>query len=125
MKKIIIAEDEPILLDVLKDTFEEAGWEVKTVLDGEEAIAALDAEKYDVMLLDLLMPKKDGFEVLEYINSEPELKHLSIIVLSNLGTEPDINKAMDLGAKDYFIKTRHPMSEIVDKANQFYPKLST
>lgn len=119
MKKILIAEDEEILLDVLKDTFENAGWQVRTVVDGELAIEALKKEKFDLMLLDLLMPKKDGFEVLEEVKNELKLGDLIIIVLSNLGVEQDINKALSLGARDYYIKTRHPMSEIVKKAEGY------
>lgn len=119
MKKILIAEDEDILLNVLKDTFEEKGWSVVKAVDGEEAINALNKDKFDIMLLDLLMPKKDGFEVLEYVKNNSDLKDLSIVVLSNLGVEQDVKKAMSLGAKDYFIKTQHPMSEIVEKANQY------
>lgn len=119
MKKILIVEDEEILLNVLKDTFEEHDWSVKTAVDGEEAIDILNKDKFDIVLLDLLMPKKDGFEVLEAVKNNPDLKDLPIIVLSNLGVDQDVKKAMELGARDYFIKTQHPMSEIVEKANEF------
>lgn len=119
MKKILIAEDEDILLNVLKDRFEADGWEVTIVKDGVEAMEAIAKSKFDLVLLDLLMPKKDGFEVLKEVRGNPELKTLPIIVLSNLGGDDDIKKALALGANDYFVKTQHPMSEIVEKAKQY------
>lgn len=119
MKKILIVEDEEILSEVLKDRFTDDGWEVTIAMDGEEAMEKVKKESFDLMLLDLIMPKKNGFEVLEEINNNPELKDLSIIVLSNLGTDEDIKKALSLGAKDYFVKTQHPVSEIIEKAKKF------
>lgn len=120
MKKILIAEDEDILLNVLKDRFEAEGWEVSTARDGEETMEAIKKSRPDVVLLDLLMPKKDGFEVLKEVRSNPEYKNLPIIVvLSNLGSDEDIKKALALGANDYFVKTQHPMSEIVEKVKKY------
>lgn len=119
MKKILIAEDEDILLNVLRDRFEAEGWEVALAKDGVEAMEAINKSKFDLVLLDLLMPKKDGFEVLKEVMANPELKNLPIIVLSNLGGDDDIKKALALGAKDYFVKTQHPMSEIVEKAKTY------
>lgn len=120
MKKILIAEDEDVLLNVLKDRFEAEGWEVSTAKDGEETVVSINKFKPNLVLLDLLMPKKDGFEVLKEIRSNPEFKDLPIIiVLSNLGSDEDIKKAMALGANDYFVKTQHPMSEIVEKVKKY------
>ena len=120
MKKILIAEDEEVLLNVLKDRFEAEGWEVTTARDGEEAVESIKKIRPDLVLLDLLMPKKDGFEVLKEIRGDQEFKTLPIIVvLSNLGSDEDIKKALALGANDYFVKTQHPMSEIVEKAKKY------
>ncbi len=119
MKKILIAEDEEVLLNVLKDRFEADGWQVTTAKDGVEAIVAIGKSQFDLILLDILMPKKDGFEVLKEVKSNPELKRVPIIVLSNLGGDEDIKKAMALGANDYYVKTQHPMSEIVEKAKKY------
>lgn len=120
MKKILIAEDEEILLNVLKDRFEADGWEVSLAKDGVEAIEAIKKFLPDLVLLDLVMPKKDGFEVLKEVRTNPEFKTLPIIVvLSNLGSDEDIKKALALGANDYFVKTQHPMSEIVEKAKKY------
>ena len=96
MKKILIAEDEEVLLNVLKDRFEAEGWEVTTARDGEEAVESIKKIRPDLVLLDLLMPKKDGFEVLKEIRGDPEFKTLPIIVvLSNLGSDEDIKKAIE------------------------------
>ncbi len=123
MKKILIAEDEEVLVNVLKDRFEAEGWEVTVAKDGVETMEYIEKESkksmFDLVLLDLLMPKKDGFEVLKEVMGNPELKNLPIIVLSNLGGDDDIKKALALGAKDYFVKTQHPMSEIVEKAKKY------
>ena len=122
MKKILIVEDETTLSNVLKNRFEEIDWQVTIAGDGEAAIAAIKNEKFNLVLLDLIMPKKDGFEVLEEIRSEPEFKELPILVLSNLGADEDIKKALNLGATDYFVKTQHPVSEIILKAETYGPK---
>ena len=119
MKKVLIAEDEEVLLNVLKDRFEAEGWEVFVAKDGEEAVAVIKKTPLDLVLLDLLMPKKDGFEVLKEVRGNPELKNLPIVVLSNLGGDEDIKKALTLGANDYYVKTQHPMSEIVEKAKKY------
>ena len=79
----------------------------------------LEKQIFDLVLLDLLMPKKDGFSVLEDVKKDPKLKDLPIIILSNLGGDEYIKKALALGAKHYFIKTQHPMSEIVEKAKRY------
>ncbi|MBI2062964.1 MAG: response regulator [Candidatus Yanofskybacteria bacterium] len=120
MKKILIAEDEEVLLNVLKDRFEAEGWTVVIAKDGEETVEAIKQSPPDLVLLDLVMPKKDGFEVLKEIRSNPEYKNLPIfIILSNLGSDEDIKKALALGANDYFVKTQHPMSEIVEKVKKY------
>ena len=120
MKKILIAEDEEIPLKVLKDRFDSEGWDVTPATDGEAAIKAVDKNKeFDLILLDIVMPKKDGFEVLKHIKSLPEFEEVPIIVLSNLGADDDIKKALSLGANDYFVKTQHPVGEIIEKANAF------
>src|SRR3989338_11208829 len=110
MKKILIAENEETLLSVLKDRFEAEGWNVIVAKDGIEAMEAIDKSKFDLVLLDLLMPKKDSFEIIKEVRENQELKNMAIVVLSNLEPDGDIKKALALGANDYFVKTQHPMS---------------
>lgn len=119
MNKILIVEDEEVLSRVLKDRFSDAGWNVDTAEDGVAAIEKIKKENYDMVLLDLIMPKKDGFEVLKEIKGDPSYKTLPIMVLSNLGGDEDIKKALQLGAIDYYVKTQHPISEMIDKAKRF------
>jgi len=122
MKKILIAEDEEILLKVLRDRFKDDGWDVTAVENGEEAVNSAKGGLYDLVLLDLIMPKMDGFEALQEIRKIPEYKEVPIIVLSNLGSDEDIKKALSLGANDYYVKTQHPVSEVIEKANGFVVK---
>ncbi len=112
-KRILIAEDEKPMANALSLKLQSVGFEAKIVYDGEAAIAALNESKYDLLILDLVMPKKDGFFVLE------ELKKLKInipvIIASNLSQEEDIKRAKDLGAQDYFIKSDTTLLQIVEK----------
>ncbi|MEX2052759.1 MAG: response regulator [Candidatus Paceibacterota bacterium] len=119
MKKILIVEDETILLKVLKDRFKADGWDVSTAEDGEEAVELMEKNSFDLVLLDLMLPKKDGFQVLKEVKGHTALKSLPIIVLSNLGDDDDIKRALSLGASDYFVKTQHPIGEVIEKAKEF------
>jgi DNA-binding response OmpR family regulator len=71
--------------------------------------------KPDAVVLDLLLPKKNGFEVLEILKSDQELKIIPVVVVSNLGEDSDIKRALSLGAADYYVKSEHPLNEIVEK----------
>jgi len=115
-KRILIVEDEAPLADALKITFEHEGYEVTTVSDGEEAKKKLTGEKFDLALLDLLMPKMGGFTLLETLQAEGK-NTTPVIVLSNLGQSEDIEKAKKLGVKDYLVKANNPISMIVEKVN--------
>lgn len=113
--KILIVEDEQVLSKVLKEKFEKAGFETKVSSDGEAAI--LDSKSFlpEIIVLDLVLPKKSGFEVLKAVKADPETKAIPVIVVSNLGEDSDIKQALSLGAKDYFVKSQHPINEIVEK----------
>jgi DNA-binding response OmpR family regulator len=103
--KILIAEDDKFLLNAYRVKFSKAGFEIKIVSDGEEALEALKTFVPDAMLLDLVMPKKDGFAVLEAVKADANLKKIPVIVASNLGQKEDIERAQKLGANDYIIKS--------------------
>ena len=118
MRKVLVVEDEKVLLNVLKEKLTDDGWDVDTALDGIKAISKIKGDKYDLILLDIMLPKKNGFEVLNYIKKELT-SDVPVIVLSNLGSDEDIKKAMSLGAIDYFVKAQHPIGEIVDKAAKY------
>jgi DNA-binding response OmpR family regulator len=117
MSKILIAEDDKFLANAYRVKLKKAGFEVKIVTDGEEAMQALQVEIPDLLLLDLVMPKKDGFSVLEDMSKTEQYKKIPVIVASNLGQKEDIEKAKNLGAKDYIVKSDLGISEVVDKIN--------
>lgn len=111
--KILIAEDERPMAHALEIKFKAAGFDVKTVLNGEEALKAIEIEKFDLMILDLIMPRLDGFGVLEALKSRGLI--MPIIVASNLGQDTDISRSMALGAVDYFIKSNVSIMDIIEK----------
>lgn len=115
-KRILIAEDEKPMANALSLKLSSAGFDITLVYDGESAISAAQKTPFDLIILDLILPKKDGFFVLG------ELKKLKIetpiIVCSNLSQEEDIKRARELGAIDYYIKSNTTLAEIVEKVKQ-------
>jgi DNA-binding response OmpR family regulator len=112
-KKILIVEDEKPMANALDLKLRSAGFETTLVYDGQSAVNAAQASRFDLIILDLVLPKKDGFFVLD------ELKKLKIttpvIVSSNLSQDEDIKRAHELGATGYFIKSDTTLAEIVEK----------
>jgi len=115
-KKILIVEDEKAIANALTLKLRSAGFEIFLAQDGETAVSTLQKFPFDLIILDLILPKKDGFFVLE------EIKKLKIptpvIVASNLGQKEDINLAKELGAKDYIIKAEITLAEITEKVKK-------
>ena len=116
--KILIVEDEEALSRVLKEKFETEGFEATIVDNGADAAPTAVKFKPDVVVLDLILPKKDGFAVLAEMKADAELKSVPIVVLSNLGEDENIKRAISLGAADYFVKTQHPINEIIEKVKE-------
>ncbi len=114
-KKILIIEDEEILLDLLKKKLSSLGYEVYTAKDGEAGFKAIKEIVPDLILLDIIMPKMGGFEVMEKLQEEESLKTIPIIVISNSGQPVELNKAKELGAKDWLIKTEFDPKEVIEK----------
>ena len=112
VQKILIAEDEKPMAKALEIKLNKAGFETTVVFDGVSALNELKANKYDLLLLDLMMPNKDGFSVLNDI-TENKIK-VPVIVSTNLNQKEDIDKAMSLGAKDYFVKSDTTIAEVVE-----------
>ena len=119
MNHILIAEDEDFLIQTLKDNLNVEGCTVDIAKDGEEAVKKIGKKKPDLILLDLLMPKKDGFYVLEELKKNPKWKLIPVIVLSNLGEDTAIKRAMEMGADDYFVKSQHPIEEVIEKVKDY------
>jgi len=118
MKKLLIAEDEAILRNVLVDRFSEDGWDVTAVENGDEALDKITAYTFDLILLDIIMPVKDGLEVLKEL-SDSSAKDTPVIVLTNLGTDEDKKAVEELGAKGYFIKSQQTIDELIKKVNSY------
>lgn len=105
MKKILVVEDDSMVAKAYKSKLTRLGYDVVMAGDGEEAIVVLRDYQPDAVLLDLVLPKKDGFEVLAEVKANPAWKRIPVLVVSNLGQDENIKKAMNLGAVGYVIKT--------------------
>jgi DNA-binding response OmpR family regulator len=111
-KKILIVEDEKSLADMLALSLKVSGFEVKNAYNGDEAIEILKNESFDLIMLDLIMPKKDGFTVLADMNAA-KIK-TPVIVSSNVFQGEDVKRAKELGARDFFIKSNTAITDVVD-----------
>ncbi len=118
-KKILVVEDDKFLRKVYESKLPKEGYEVVTAVDGEEGLAAIKREKPDLVLLDLIMPKMTGFDVLIEVQKDSRIKNIPILVLSNLGQEGDLSRAKSLGAKDFLIKANYSIKEVVEKIKNF------
>lgn len=114
-KKILIIEDDLPTIEALAFKLSQKGIIASTALNGEEAIERIKREKYDLILLDLLLPKKSGFEVLKEIKNNGFPKETKIIVLSNLGQQENVKKAMQLGASDYIVKSDININDLAER----------
>ena len=122
--KILLVEDDAILAKVLYGKLSEAGFEVNQAFDGEVGLAMAKSGKWDLILLDLILPKKDGFEVLAELKNDLSARSMPVIILTMLGADEDIKKGLQLGADDYIIKAQHTIREIVEKIKNFLEKAS-
>ena len=120
MKNILLVEDEQFLANLLKSRLEKTG-EIKIQIarDGQEALKFLKETKFDLVLLDLILPKLSGFEILETIHSDPRLQNIPVMIISNLGQESDISRGQSLGAVEYFIKAHVSMEELIEQVKKF------
>jgi len=114
-KKIILIEDEEILINVLSKKLIKEGYEVTIARNGLEGLESMRKEKPDLVLLDIVMPKMGGFEVMEEMNKDENLKDISVIIISNSGQPVELDRAKELGAKDWLIKTDFDPQEVVEK----------
>ncbi|MFA5722195.1 MAG: response regulator [Candidatus Paceibacterota bacterium] len=117
---VLLVEDDPFLSSVLRLKLEKESFKVVRASDGDEALNFLTEQgvKPDLILLDLILPKKNGFEVLETIRQDPLLEKLPVIIISNLGQPSDIERGKALGIIDYFVKARLSIEELVNKVKQ-------
>lgn len=119
MAKILLVEDEKPMSSILGKELKKMDHEVVFAYDGADAAEKAKNEKPDLILLDLILPKMNGFEVLEKIKGDTDTSPIPVIVLSNLGSDEDIKHVMRLGAADYYVKAQHPLLELVEKISEF------
>lgn len=117
MPKILLVEDDEMLHGMYTQKFKNQGYEVVSAFNGAEGVELSEKEKPDLILLDVIMPKMDGFVALKKIRKNEVTAGIPVILLTNLGQEEDVKKGKELGANDYFIKANHTPQEVVDKVH--------
>ena len=122
-KKILIIEDDQRINKVYRAKLMVEGIDVAVALDGEEGLRKVYSEKPDLILLDLMLPKISGFDILKKIKSDPRVKDIPVLVLSNLAQEKEIEKGKALGAEDYLVKTNFSIQEVMDKIKRTLKKV--
>ena len=114
-KKILLIEDDEILRGIITQKFVKEGYKVVQAINGIDGLKAIDTERPDLVLLDILLPGMNGFEVLEKTKQNPSLAKIPIIILSNLSRKEDVEKGFKLGATDYLIKVNFTSQEVMKK----------
>jgi DNA-binding response OmpR family regulator len=120
--KILLIEDDSFLLSMYAAKFELENFEVISAEDGEKGLKLAAKVPPDIILLDIILPKVDGFDVIGKLKADEELKKIPIILLTNLSQKNDIDKGLNLGADDYLIKAHFTPSEVVEKVKEVLNK---
>ncbi|MCX6739539.1 MAG: response regulator [Candidatus Parcubacteria bacterium] len=115
--KILIAEDEESLVKVFREKFEREKFTVEFVMSGDMVLPTAKKFMPDIILLDIILPKKTGLVILKELKAEPDVKHIPVIMISNLDGDEQIKESIKLGAIDYLVKSQHPINELVEKVN--------
>jgi DNA-binding response OmpR family regulator len=118
MKKILVVEDDEFLVDTYKVKLTDERFHVATARDGEEALVKVKEFSPDLIILDLLMPKKDGFAVLTELKKNEQTKKIPVLIASNLEQDDAVERGLSLGAEDYFIKSNISITELVEKCRK-------
>lgn len=114
-KKILIIEDEELILALLQKKLTNEGYEVLIAKNGEAGLEKMKEASPDLVLLDIIMPKMGGFEVMEEMGKDPELKKIPVIIISNSGQPVELDRVQRLGARDWLIKAEFNPQEVIDK----------
>lgn len=118
-KKILLIEDDPFLASLLGNRLKKEGFELAVAKSGTEANKVLCNEKPDLALLDIILPGKSGFEVLEEIKTDPQVSKTQVIIISNLGQEADIERGKELGVVEYIVKAQVSIDDLVKKVKDY------
>ncbi|OGY60505.1 MAG: hypothetical protein A3I33_02680 [Candidatus Colwellbacteria bacterium RIFCSPLOWO2_02_FULL_45_11] len=114
-KKVLVIEDDVFLAQLLTNRIAKVGAVVLRAVDGEEGIKMIKENRPDLVLLDLILPKKSGFELLEDMRSDPSTQGIPVIIVSNLGQESDVVRGKELGAVEYFVKAKTSIDGLVER----------
>ena len=121
MRKILIAEDDFFIRDIYSKVFSLSGYDVAVAVDGMDALEKIKAQPYDMVLLDIMMPRMTGIDVLKTVRSlEPPVKTIPIFIITNLGQQNVIEEAFKLGMDGYILKSQVTPQQIVDEINNFF-----
>jgi CheY-like chemotaxis protein len=113
-KRILIIEDEEFLMDMYRLKFEREGYEILAAIDGKKGLEIAKKEKPGIILLDLVLPVMNGFEVLEKLKADPDTVDIKVVILSNLGQDEEISKGISKGAVGYLVKSNMTPAQILD-----------
>ncbi|MDP3779473.1 MAG: response regulator transcription factor [bacterium] len=116
--KILVVDDDPFILDMYVLKFKEQGFQIDTATDGKMALEKIDSGSPNIVLLDVVMPKMDGFDVIKKIQERGEPRTFKILFLTNFGQKEDVDRGMQLGADGYIIKAHFTPSEVVAKVKE-------
>ncbi len=116
MAKVLLVEDDVALRDIYSARFMAEGYDVVTASDGEMALTQAVKEKPDLIILDVMMPKISGFDVLDILRATPETKDTKVIMMTALSQETDVDKGKSLGADEYLVKSQVTLTDVIDKA---------
>lgn len=121
MRKILIAEDDFFIRDIYSKVFSLSGYEVQVAVDGMDALEKIKAQPYDMILLDIMMPRMTGIDVLKNVRAlEPPTKNVPIFIITNLGQQNVIEEAFKLGMDGYILKSQVTPQQIVDEINNYF-----
>jgi len=118
MEKILLIEDDADLQQTMGKILKDNGFQVIEALDGEIGVELAKSEKPDIALVDLILPKKNGFDVIKELKEDPETENIKIIVLTNLESSLDIERALELGATTYLVKTNYSLEDVVKRVKE-------
>jgi len=118
MKKILIIEDDPFLSEMYAAKFGQSGFRVEMAIDGKKGLEKIKTSKPDLILLDIVLPKMDGFEILRKVKEDSQLKKIPVILLTNLGQKNEVEKGLALGADEYIIKAHFTPTAVMAKVKE-------
>ncbi len=120
MKKVLLVEDDPFLIDIYSTKLNESGFEVHSAKDGGEVLDTSKKLKPDVIILDIVLPQMDGWQILKQLKAEEGLKATRIIILSNLSQKEEVEKGLSLGADKYLIKSDYTPTQVIEEIGKMF-----